>query len=306
MYNFYNLYGCSIPLNDGLQLHYWCTLEQILTSMFEYNNLPKGLNRKYIEHTLIRFGCCAIVKINDEYIVGVPVIKPPLDNYGIGTDITITTYNGQHQKRGKIGENCALIWNNTEFVGDFIISWYAKMFKEIDISMEANVFNSRLHPIPVARNSKIKSAIDNIFKSIKGENKNNDTYSILSDTAFVDEINGTSTKIDVLNLTDVKDVDKLQYLSKFHDDLLRRFCTLYGHSMQTTGKMAQQTVEEIQGYDSFSMIIPSNRLEERQKGFTEFNRIFGENVTVEYNEAWQDSLFKKEVISNETGDNDND
>lgn len=306
MYNFYNLYGCSIPLNDGLQLHYWCTLEQILTSMFEYNNLPKGLDRKYIEHTLIRFGCCAIVKINDEFFVGVPAIIPPLDNYGIGTEITITTYNGQHQKRGKIGENCALIWNNTEFVGDFIISWYAKMFKEIDISMEANVFNSRLHPIPVARNSKIKTAIDNIFKSIKGENKNNDTYSILSDTAFADEINGTATKIDVLNLTDVKDVDKLQYLSKFHDDLLRRFCTLYGHSMQTTGKMAQQTVEEIQGYDSFSMIIPANRLEERQKGIAEFNRIFGENVTVEYNEAWQDSLFKKEVISNETGDNDED
>lgn len=306
MYNFYNLYGCSIPLNDGLQLHYWCTLEQILTSMFEYNNLPKGLDRKYIEHTLIRFGCCAIVKINDEFFVGVPAIIPPLDNYGIGTEITITTYNGQHQKRGKIGENCALIWNNTEFVGDFIISWYAKMFKEIDISMEANVFNSRLHPIPVARNSKIKTAIDNIFKSIKCENKNNDTYSILSDTAFADEINGTATKIDVLNLTDVKDVDKLQYLSKFHDDLLRRFCTLYGHSMQTTGKMAQQTVEEIQGYDSFSMIIPSNRLEERQKGIAEFNRIFGENVTVEYNEAWQDSLFKKEVISNETGDNDED
>lgn len=306
MYNFYNLYGCNIPLNDGLQLHYWCTLEQILTSMFEYNNLPKGLDRKYIEHTLIRFGCCAIVKINDEFFVGVPAIMPPLDNYGIGTEITITTYNGQHQKRGKIGENCALIWNNTEFVGDFIISWYAKMFKEIDISMEANVFNSRLHPIPVARNSKIKNAIDNIFKSIKGENKNNDTYTILSDTAFADEINGTATKIDVLNLTDVKDVDKLQYLSKFHDDLLRRFCTLYGHSMQTTGKMAQQTVEEIQGYDSFSMIIPSNRLEERQKGIAEFNRIFGENVTVEYNEAWQDSLFKKEVISNETGDNDED
>lgn len=306
MYNFYNLYGCNISLNDGLQLHYWCTLEQILTSMFEYSSLPKGLDRKYIEHTLIRFGCCAIVKINDEFFAGVPAIMPPLDNYGIGTEITITTYNGQHQKRGKIGKNCVLIWNNTEFVGDFIISWYAKMFKEIDISMEANVFNSRLHPIPVARNSKIKNAIDNIFKSIKGENKNNDTYTILSDTAFADEINGTATKIDVLNLTDVKDVDKLQYLSKFHDDLLRRFCTLYGHSMQTTGKMAQQTVEEIQGYDSFSMIIPSNRLEERQKGIAEFNRIFGENVTVEYNEAWQDSLFKKEAISNETGDNDED
>ena len=200
-----------------------------------------------------------------------------------------------HQIKGTLGVNAVLIWNNTEFTGDFIISWYAKMFKEIDVSMEANVFNSRLHPIPVARNSKIKSAIDNIFSSIKGETKSNDTYSILSDTAFAEEINGTASKIDVLNLTDVKDVDKLQYLSKFHDDLLRRFCTLYGQPMQTTGKMAQQTVEEIQGYDSFSMIIPSNRLEERKKGIAEFNRVFGENVTVEFNDAWQDSLFKKGV-----------
>lgn len=291
MYNFYNLYGCGIPLNDGLQLYYWCILEQILTSMFEYNNLSKGLDRKYIEHTLIRFGCCAIVKINNEFFVGVPAITPPLDNYGIGTEITITTYNGQHQKRGKIGENCVLIWNNTEFVGDFIISWYAKMFKEIDISMNANVINSRFHPIPVARNSKIKSAIDNIFKSIKGENKNDDTYTILSDTAFSDEINGTSTKIDVLNLTDVNNIDKIQYLSKFHDDLLRRFCTLYGHAMQTSGKMAQQTREELQGYNSFSMIIPSNRLEERIKGIDEFNRIFNENVTVNYSEAWNYGLY---------------
>lgn len=306
MYNFYNLYGCSIPLNDGLQLYYWSILEQILTSMFKYGLLPKGLNKKYIEHTLIRFGCACIVKIGSEYFVGVPAIQPPLDNYGIGTEIVITTYNGKHQIKGKLGINAVLIWNNTEYAGDFIISWFAKMFKEIDISMEANVFNCRMHPIPVARNSKIKSAIDNIFKSIKGENKNNDTYSILSDTAFADEINGTSTKIDVLNLTDVKDVDKLQYLSKFHDDLLRRFCTLYGHSMQTTGKMAQQTVEEIQGYDSFSMIIPSNRLEERQSGIAEFNRVFGENVTVEYNDAWQTSLFKKGVNNNETGDNEED
>ena len=295
MFDYYNLYGCNIPLNDGLQLHYWTMLEQILTSMFEYDNLPKGLDRKYIEHTLIRFGCCGIVKINDEFFVGVPAIMPPLDNYGIGTEIAITTYNGQYQKRGKIGENCVLIWNNTEFVGDFIITWFAKMFKEIDVSMEANVFNSRLHPIPVARNSKVKSAIDNIFKAIKGETKNSDTYTILSDTAFADEINGTSTKIDVLNLTDVKDVDKLQYLSKFHDDLLRRFCTLYGHAMQTTGKMAQQTIEEIQGYDSFSMIIPSNRLEEREKGIQEFNRIFGENVTVEFNTAWQESILKRGI-----------
>lgn len=306
MYNFYNFHGCNIPANDGLHLHYWCVLEQILTSMFKYNNLPKGLDRKYIEHTLIRFGCCSIVKIENEYFAGVPAIQPPLDNYGIGKEITITTYNGQHKVKGKIGENCVLIWNNSEYVGDFIITWFAKMFKEIDISMESNVYNSRLHPIPIAKNSKIKSAIDNIFRTIKGENIKNETYSVLSEQAFEDVISGKSTPVEVVNLTDVNNIDKIQYLSKFHDDLLRRFCTLYGHAMQTSGKMAQQTTEELQGYNSFSMIIPSNRLEEREKGITEFNRIFNENVTIEYSEAWDYGLYSnynnEGVENNDTSD----
>lgn len=304
MYNymFWNSYGCECK--DALELWYYITLEQILTSMFEYNNLPKGLDRKYIEHCLIRFGCAGIIKIDDEYFVGIPAITPPLNNYGIGTKIVVTTFNGQNQITGTIGKNCVLIWNNSEFVNDYIISWFAKMFKEIDKSMESNVYNSRLHPIPIAKNSKIKSAIDNIFKTIKGENVKNETYSVLSEQAFEDVISGKSTPVDVINLTDVNNVDKIQYLSKFHDDLLRRFCTLYGHAMQTSGKMAQQTTEELQGYNSFSMIIPSNRLEERKKGIDDFNRIFNENVSINYSEAWEYDLYSNNegVEENDTGE----
>lgn len=301
-YMFWNSYGCSCK--DELELWYYITLEQILTSMFDYNNLPKGLDRKYIEHCLIRFGCAGIVKVNDEYFVGIPAITPPLNNYGIGTKIVVTTFNGQHQITGTIGKDCVLIWNNSEFVNDYIISWFAKMFKEIDKSMESNVYNSRLHPIPIAKNSKIKSAIDNIFKTIKGENVKNETYSVLSEQAFEDVITGKSTPVDVINLTDVNNVDKIQYLSKFHDDLLRRFCTLYGHAMQTSGKMAQQTTEELQGYNSFSMIIPSNRMEERKKGIDDFNRIFNENVEITYSEAWDYGLYSKDN-EEEVRDNDN-
>lgn len=304
MYNymFWNSYGCECK--DALELWYYITLEQILTSMFEYNNLPKGLDRKYIEHCLIRFGCAGIVKIDDEFFVGIPAITPPLNNYGIGTKIVVTTFNGQNQITGTIGKDCVLIWNNSEFVNDYIISWFAKMFKEIDKSMESNVYNSRLHPIPIAKNSKIKSAIDNIFKTIKGENVKNETYSVLSEQAFEDVISGKSTPVDVINLTDVNNVDKIQYLSKFHDDLLRRFCTLYGHAMQTSGKMAQQTTEELQGYNSFSMIIPSNRFEERKKGIDDFNRIFNENVNIKYSEAWEYGLYSnnEEVKNNDTGE----
>ena len=76
--------------------------------------------------------------------------------------------------------------------------------------------------------------------------------------------------------------------------------------MQTSGKMAQQTTEELQGYNSFSMIIPSNRLEERKKGIDDFNRIFNENVSITYSEAWDYGLYsnieKEGVENNDTSD----
>lgn len=292
MSNFFNyLDNCFIGCTNPLEMYYWTLLEQILVTMYNYLKLPKGLEKKYIEQTLIRYGCCGIVKLQDGYFVGIPAIQPPLNNYGIGTKIVVTTWNGEEQVMGTIGIDCVLIWNNSEFTGDYIISWFAKMFKEIDISMEANIYNARLHPIPIAKDSKIKSAIDNIFKSIKGETKTT-TYSVLSETAFAEVVSGNSKTIDVLNLTDVSNIDKLQYLTKFYDDLLRRFCTIYGQPLQTSGKMAQQTIEEIQGYDSFSRIVPSNRLEEREKGIVEFNKIFNENVVVEFNDAWK-TAFKE-------------
>lgn len=292
---FYGDYSFNpILCKDPMKIWYYSILEQFLTSMFDYENLPEGLERKYIEHTLIRYGCCGIKKIPDgKFFVGVPSITPPLDNYGIGTKIRLTTYNGQYQVEGTIGEDCVLIWNNSEFICDYGIVWFADMFKEVDKSMKANVINTRLHPIPVAKTSKLKDTIDRIFKSIKGDDdisEKDQTYTVVNEQAFADVINGDSKSIDVINLTDVKDVDKLQYLSKFHDDLLRRFATLYGHPMQTSGKMAQQTSEELQGYNTFSMVDPYNRLEERQKGIEEFNRIFNTDVKITFGKAWTQNM----------------
>lgn len=293
-FDYCNFYGLGFEKNP-MKAWYYSILEQVLTSMFEYDNLPEGLERKYIEHTLIRYGACAIVKVtNNKYFVGIPSIQPPLDNYGIGTKIVVTTYNGDKKITGTIGEDCVLIWNNSEFISDFGITWFADMFREVDKSMEANVINTRLHPIPIAKTSKLKDTIDRIFKTIKGDSDSkSETYTVVAEQAFTDVINGDTKSIDVLNLTDVKDVDKIQYLSKFHDDLLRRFMTLYGHPMQTSGKMAQQTSEELQGYNTFSMIIPHNRLAERMKGIEEFNKVFGKNVSVHFGKAWEINNLKR-------------
>ena len=54
---FYGDYSFNPLLcKDPMKIWYFSILEQFLTSMFDYENLPNGLERKYIEHTLIRYG----------------------------------------------------------------------------------------------------------------------------------------------------------------------------------------------------------------------------------------------------------
>ena len=279
-------------MNYETYKHYVDTETSMLMSMFNYEGLPESIDTNYMEWCLVSYGVVAIVKIdNDRYYAGVPALLPPLDDYGHGTTVEMITRNGTIINNRTVGVDCALIWNNNIHLPETDLYRFANMFTETDIALKTVIRNCKKSPIPVAGNSKLKSAIDIAMNNaIEGLSD----YTVMNDTSLVDEINGKSSDIPVMSLTDVKDADRLQYLSKFHDDLLRRLATLYGHDMQTSGKMAQQSVDEIQGYDSFSMIYPEVRLDARFKGIKQFNDVFGFNASVDYSLPWRYNIYKQD------------
>jgi GrpB-like predicted nucleotidyltransferase (UPF0157 family) len=131
-----------------------------------------------------------------------------------------------------------------------------------------------------------------------------------------------------LDLIDVKDVDKLQYLNQYHDNILKRFMQRHGHAMQITSKLAQQTNAEMHGADDISMTIPLQELKYRKKLAEMLNKYYELNVSVDFGELLKnnydrivnyvpDELNEKNVVSddvdtvesevenNETTDSDN-
>ena len=290
---------------DEQFFHYYNTIENILTTMFTYENLPESLPVREIEHNLIRYGACLIVRFDDgTYYAGVPALRGQINNYGFGEQAICTTKNGKKvydSYYNKDGSKAILIWNNSQYMPDFDIFRYANLFADVDKSINLNVINSRLHPIPIARDSKLKQAIDVIFKNIR---KGKKTYSVLNDVSFSDIVNNKDNAVPILNLTDVTNADKIQYLSKLHDDLVARLGRLYGQNINSNGKMAQQTIKELSGYDTLSAIIPYDRLACRQKAFDDFGKFIGlENVKVKFNHAWEHLLDDCDV-SRETLDNE--
>ena len=111
-------------------------------------------------------------------------------------------------------------------------------------------------------------------------------------------------------LTDPRDVETIQYLSKLHDDLVRRIATLHGHKMNTTGKMAQMTRDELNESETFSHIYVCQQMEMRKRFVEDCNIILGTNIEVEYGCAWKHfekgEISADEFIEEVTGGEDND
>ena len=104
-------------------------------------------------------------------------------------------------------------------------------------------------------------------------------------------------------------MDKIQYLSKLHDDVLRRGLTYYGIPINSSGKMAQLNDKEIDGYETYSKIYPNNRLFERQKAINQMNDLFGISATVDFGLAFKNCSYMElpedgEVEDGETEDVD--
>ena len=107
-----------------------------------------------------------------------------------------------------------------------------------------------------------------------------------------------------MEITDVKNADKLQYIVKAIDDVMRWYLTLYGQAIQGNAKLAQQTVDEVQGTTSASFILPNDKLRMRKKAIEEVNALFGTDIEVDFSDAWKTESvkYKKEADIDENGE----
>ena len=271
----------------------------ILSGMFSYENLPETIKPEFIERFLILNGSIAgwiydgpDPEYKDKHIVSIGGDAERPDVYGIGYKYIAATQNGYVKTITKDVDG-VVIYNNSSYTPDIpIINTFTDAIVEMFTSLKTNVLYTRNKPVFKAATDKERAAIVKAFADIK-----NDLEPIIvTSTNIMQEIEGGES-VKVLDITDVQNADKLQYIIKAIDDAFRWFFTLYGQSMQGNGKMAQQTVKEIDGSTSLSFIYPNNRLQMRQEGFDRFNKLFGTDITVRYSDAWltESIKYKKEA-----------
>ena len=163
--------------------------------------------------------------------------------------------------------------------------------------------NSRLTNNPVACDENEKKAIDIVLDTIYDGKPKTIVQSNLLNKFMQD--NGNN-EIRTLKLTDPDYVRNIQYLSNLHDDLLKRICIIYGHSLNGVNKMAQVNSDELKGYETLARVYPLIMFDERKKFINECNRVFGTNWEVHFSDAWKHILSENgvDVIEKEETDVD--
>lgn len=287
-------------LNDLTLSADYFELFQIVLAMFDYDGLP--WRKEFIEDLLLRYGWAAIGKDDNGVHVGyISYNELDENNIPIG-QATLVTRHG-YELRGEIDKDIVIGFNNDARLPELKLEFYANLFNETDISIKSIIQKARLNPVPLARDSKIEKALNELMGEIKAGNTKAIGYDGLRD----DLIEGAEP-VTMLHLTEPEHTDKLQYMSKFYDDLLRRVLTFYGHPLSSASKMAQVTSAELEGYTTYSRIYPNAMLNNRKDFIERCNTILGTNFSVDFSKAWEhlnnDIVLNNEEVANDDTQND--
>lgn len=263
----------------------------------DLKTLEDNLNH-FLEVWLRSRGMVAFTKDGDKIYFGCASFSGgTLDKYGFTDKVIITTYNGESKEY--LTSDVVLIFNNALGCSEQTVYRYADKLTEIDISMDCAILGSRFNELLLVKNEKVLNQINKAVEDIKdGKPIVIDGQDLLGSELMNSQREYKG--VEVLNITDVANSDKLQYLTHFHDDLMRTFYQKYGIDTNATGKMAQQSTEEIEGNVGRSFIVPNQNYNWRVKGLEAIKEKFGISINISWGESWGIELSKyKADIDNE-------
>ena len=274
------------------EISYQDVLAEYVLGMLEYPNFPVEIEYvRYLDFLLLKEGKAALYKSSywGRWVIGnVSFEGVDLNEYGELQDAHVFDRAGHDElfKDWLNSQECFVFFNNRNHTPDINIPRYADLLAKIDISLNANIVNSRMSPIVVAKDNNTKNQLAEIIK----QNHDGHTEVITSPNI----LNDTGDDITVVNITDVNASDKIQYLLHAKDDLTREFLNLYGLHITGTGKMAQQSVEEITGSNNAALVIPYEMMGARNDTLERFNAITGLNVVCQLSKSWEREEYEAE------------
>ena len=252
-----------------------------LQSMFIYEGLPDTIPQKWLENYLLVNGSCVWVKNGDDLIVTRAGIGGKPDVYYIPTEcIVANPYMNQTDGNRTYTRDvdCVLMVNDTYAQGLLpLLKKYCSMLVENEITMSIADIMSRATIILSAADDNTKESAELFIKHLL-EGK----LDVIGESPFLVGNQDRALTVNQLSNSAAILTDLIEYQQYIKAGLYNEL------GLQSNYNMKRESINAGESQLNEDMLHPliDNMLTERQQALEKVNDMFGTNITVRFNSAW--------------------
>lgn len=268
----------SAYMNNRTYMQYYNRLTELALSMFEWQNLPKTVDQRFLEMCLFSDGMC--VFFEDEVLgyLGLRcMIGGKLNVYQIPTDRRAYATNGYQKELD--GTNSVIIFNNYLHTNSMLdVEMFSKRLYNLDRAIDVNA-NAQKTPVLIQCDESQRLTMKNLYKQYEG----NEPF-IFGSKGL--DANG----LKVLQTGAPYVADKLYELKT---QIWNEALTYLGISNINVVKKERMITDEVTRNQGGTVASRYSRLESRRQACKQINEMFGLDIWVDYREDFQDVKEQK-------------
>ena len=277
-----------LPKGDMLNSYILYNLAR-LQSMFKYDGLPDTIPQKWLEHYLLVNGSCVFIKDGEDLIATTGGMGGLPDRYYIPTQYIVANpyVKPETRKTYTIGEDCVLIRNDTYSQGLLpLLIRYCSQLVENDVTMNVADILARAMITMSATDSQTKESIEKWLCDLrKGK---------ISAIGELPSMVGNQDRS--LNITPFQQVASIiTDLIEYHQYLKAGLYNEIGLNANYNMKRESINSNESQLNDDMLHPLIDDMLARRREALEEVNAMFGTNITVDFNSAWETNELEEDL-----------
>lgn len=267
--------------------YYYYKLMLIVKALFEWENLPNGLEARWIEKYLFEDGACVFFKDkNLGFMVAGIAQDGGVNCYGDTTTLTPVAVNYVYSGDKPLmnGEDCYIIRNNDLRIPEFgVVRYYAYKLCNLDRAIDVNI-EAQKTPTIVRCTDKQRISLKNAI------NQRRDNEPVM----YVDE----SLDINAITTLDLKPPMVFKDLQVQKHMIINEFFTDIGVNNANMDKRERMVANEVEANNEQVKASEDVLLRCRQEACKKINDIFGLNIKVRRRELEEVPEFK-DIIKEE-------
>lgn len=282
----------SLAMNNYTHMQYAYRLMELSISMFEWKNLPEGIDERFLEMVLFTDGQAVFFKDDElgDYLALQCLINGKLNVYRIPINRRAFAVNG-YQKQ-LTDKDSVIIFNNMLHTNSWLdVKMFAKRLYNLDRIIDVNA-NAQKTPILIKGNEQQRLTLTNLYKEYDGN----------APVIFADK----SLDMNALQVMSTQAPYVADKIYQLKTQIWNEALTYLGISNVSFQKRERMVSDEVTRSQGGTVASRYSRLNARRQACEQINKMFGLNIECDFREDYQ---FSEEVMDfakdNQSGEKGN-